>query len=349
MLIKTLDLRNFQKHKNLSLKFSKYLTVIKGTSGIGKSAILRSLFQLVDESIPWSACHTWDTNDTRIKVTGTQGKKECTIERVHSSDTNAVIIDGHTYNYIGKSAPDILKKKLNIKEQNIQKQKDFWFLIDMKPGHLSKELNSVSGLNIIDASLQEISSRVRATQTEIRILKGQAVVLDKEIQALDYVEEADLDLKLLERTEKILFDAEDYLRKLRDKSNELEEYISKKKESPKQLEQFLIEAESAYHSVSKLYKKYTELKSLYSTYTDLMSQCTVDITKAELDFKALQDSFNEYMRLRDYLNNLTGIVHTMQQYTDQKESLEKNLEMLNKMYKKAEEDMKICPMCKRPL
>ena len=80
-----------------------------------------------------------------------------------------------------------------------------------------------------------------------------------------------------------------------------------------------------------------------------MSQCTVDITKAELDFKALQDSFNEYLRLRDYLDNLTGIVHTMQQYTDQKESLEKNLEMLNKMYKKAEEDMKICPMCKRPL
>ena len=204
MLIKTLDLRNFQTHKKLSLKFSKYLTVIKGTSGVGKSAILRSLFQLIDESIPWNVCHTWDTNDTSIKLVGVSDGKECTIERVHSSKINRVVIDGKSYDYVGKDTPEILTNKLNIKEQNIQKQKNHWFLIDMKPSQLSRELNSVSGLNIIDASIHEVASRVRNAQTELRLLTSQASLLDKEVNALYYVEQADADLKVLETAERNL-------------------------------------------------------------------------------------------------------------------------------------------------
>lgn len=349
MLIKTLDLRNFQKHKSLSLKFSKYLTVIKGTSGIGKSAILRSLFQLVDESIPWSACHTWDTNDTRIKITGVSDKKECTIERIHSTDTNEVIVDGKSYAYVGKSAPEILKKKLNIREQNIQKQKDFWFLIDMKPGHLSKELNSVSGLNIIDASIQEVSSRVRTAQAEIRILKGQAVVLEKEISALDYVDEADIDLKILETAEKTLFNAEDYLRSLRNKADELESYLSQKKESPDKIEKMLIEVDALYHKVDSLYKKYTEIKSLHSTYTELLAEGVKDFARVEEDFNEVQDAYNSLIQAKEYLDTIRGLESTYTQYLEDIEKYKNALVKQEEMLARVEEQMKICPMCKRPL
>lgn len=349
MLIKTLDLRNFQKHKNLSLKFSKYLTAIKGTSGVGKSAILRSLFQLVDESIPWAACHTWDTNDTRIKITGITNNKECTVERIHSSSKNEVVVDGESYAYVGKSTPDILKKKLNIKEQNIQKQKDFWFLIDMKPGHLSKELNSVSGLNIIDASIQEVSSRVRTAQAEIRILKGQAVVLEKEINALDYVDEADTDLKILEIAEKTLFDAEDYLRSLRSKADELNSYISQKKESPSRLEDMLTEVDALYHRTDSLYKKYTEIKSLHSTYTELLAEGVKDFARAEEDFNEVQDAYNAFIQAKEHLDTVRGLESTYTQYLEDMESHKKSLVKQEELLAKVEEQMKICPMCKRPL
>lgn len=349
MLIKTLDLRNFQKHKSLSLKFSKYLTVIKGTSGIGKSAILRSLFQLVDESIPWNVCHTWDTDDTHIRLRGIIDGKEHTIERVHSSKDNKVIIDGTSYDYVGKSAPEILKTKLNIREQNIQKQKNHWFLIDMKPGHLSKELNSVSGLNIIDASLQEISSRVRSSQTEIRLLKAQAAVLDKEIQALSYVEEADLDLKVLETSEHIFFDAEDTLKLLQGKYDEFNKYAAQLKLLPKGIEKALDDAEQAYALYKKREREYQQILSLNKLNSEIVSKIDTKLPQVEIALSQVEESKDAFQKAKSRYEEIKNMANLCKEAEDDMASIEKNIKMLEEMKAKAESMLGICPTCKRPL
>lgn len=348
MLIKTLDLRNFQKHKNLSLKFSRYLTAIKGTSGVGKSAILRSLFQLVDESIPWSACCTWDTNDTSIKIQGKVDDRLCVIERLRSSDVNSVIIDGVSYDYIGKNTPDILIRKLNIKAHNIQKQKDFWFLIDMKPGQLSKELNSVSGLNIIDASIQEISSRVRNAQAEIRVLKAQAIVLEKEIQALEYIHKADVDLASLEKAEERLKQSKSDVYILKEKAEEYRRYKSQQKESPAFLEKALDELISLWYTMSDLKAKYKELKALYDTFSDLKSRCT-DCTGLEEHFKILSTAYDCLVSVRKHNERLQQLSYTYRQYADELSLKKIKLKEQEELLSEIQSRIKICPVCNRPM
>lgn len=345
MLIKTLDLRNFQAHKNLSLKFSRYLTVIKGTSGVGKSAILRSLFQLIDEAIPWGVCHTWDTDNTAIKLVGMSDGKECTIERVHSTKTNRVIIDGKTYDYVGKDTPAMLSSKLNIKEQNIQKQKNHWFLIDMKPSQLSRELNSVSGLNIIDASIHEIASRVRNAQTELRLLTSQASLLDKEVNALYYVEQADVDLRILEEAERKVLSLEKRRFILEEKHRQLTGYLEQKKNVlPPNIEQDL-------EALKTAYRRFREAENTHGhclDCRDMKKQFDYLLDSAKSTYKKLRDafediptSFHKYMASKQQCEELSNILEQLNTLSSAKKSAEKALKLMTKI----KSEIKVCPVC----
>ena len=345
MLIKTLDLTNFQAHKKLSLKFSKYLTVIKGTSGVGKSAILRSLFQLIDEAIPWSVCHTWNTDNTSIKVVGVSGGKESVIERVHSSKLNRVSIDGTNYDYVGKDTPDILANKLNIREQNVQKQKNQWFLIDLKPSQLSKELNSVSGLNIIDASIQEISSRVRAAQTEIRLLKSQATLLDKEINSLYYVQEADVDLKVLERLEDLVFSLERTLYVLTEHHKKLTEYMERKKNLlPVGIDEDLAAVEQAYtksKEAEEVYHKIYLQADLYKEWSNRLKEAQEFFGDREKQFEEVLASYHAFVAAENHYNELNDKYRQTLTLQERKADYEK-------IVKSMESDLaniKVCPVC----
>lgn len=345
MLIKTLDLRNFQAHKKLSLKFSRYLTVIKGTSGVGKSAILRSLFQLIDESIPWNVCHTWDTDDTAIKLVGSVNGKECTIERVHSSKKNRVIIDDKTYDYVGKDTPAMLTSKLNIKEQNIQKQKNHWFLIDMKPSQLSRELNSVSGLNIIDASIHEIASRVRNAQTELRLLTSQASLLDKEVNALYYVEQADVDLQDLEAAERKVLALEKRRFILEEKDRQLSKYLEQKKNAlPKNIERDLEALKAAYARFRKAENTHghcIDCRDMQKQF-DIMLEDAKAVHKELSDaFESIPVSFHKYKANEQLFNELSGIAEQMETLSNEKKSNEKALALVEKI----KSEIKICPVC----
>ena len=349
MLIKTLDLRNFQTHKILSLKFSRFLTVIKGTSGVGKSAILRSLFQLIDEAIPWSVCQTWGTDNTSVRITGQAEGTQHTIERIRSSKLNRVVIDGTEYDYIGKDAPEKLSSLLNIKEQNIQKQKNHWFLIDMKPGQLSKELNSVSGLNIIDASVHEIQSRVRNAQTELRLLTGQAAVLEKEVQSLQYIESASIEYKGVEEAAAALQTVEDIQNALKYLKHQLNHYLEQKKDIlPKSIEEDLAEVKTLYHAYMAAEQMYLECSAYQDTLQRLensLVHLTQNQSTVESVFKELEASFCTYRTSGQVLNKLTELSSQLNRFLKQKEAAEQELNLAVK----EQESIKICPTCGRPL
>jgi DNA replication and repair protein RecF len=46
MILKSIQLKNFRKHKNISLDFSERLNYIVGGNGQGKTTILESIFYL---------------------------------------------------------------------------------------------------------------------------------------------------------------------------------------------------------------------------------------------------------------------------------------------------------------
>ena len=221
-------------------------------------------------------------------------------------------------------------------------------MIDMKPGQLSKELNSVSGLNIIDASIQEISSRVRNAQAEIRVLKAQAIVLEKEIQALEYIHKADVDLASLEEAEERLEQSKSNVYILKEKAEEYRRYKSQQKESPAFLEKSLDELISLWYIMSDLKVKYKELKALYDTFSDLKSKC-IDCTGLEEHFKTLSTAYDSLVSVRKQNERLQQLSCTYRQYADELSLKKVKLREQEELLSEIQSKIKICPVCNRPM
>jgi len=218
----------------------------------------------------------------------------------------------------------------------------------MKPGQLSKELNSVSGLNIIDASIQEISSRVRNAQAELRVLKAQAIVLEKEIQALEYIYKADVDLASLEEAEERLKQSKSDVYILKEKAEEYRRYKSQQKESPAFLEKALDELISSWYTMSDLKAKYKELKALYDTFSDLKSKC-IDCTGLEEHFKALSTAYDSLVSVRKQNERLQQLSYTYKQYANELSLKKVKLREQEELLSEIQSRIKICPVCNRPM
>lgn len=345
MLIKELILKNFQAHKDAHFLFSRYLTVIKGTSGVGKSAILRAIFQLIDENIPWSVCHTWDTDETRIKLIGNTG----TIERIKTTkgaktQKNVVVINNKEYEYVGKDAPGILETSLNIRDYNIQKQKNPWFLIDMKPSALSKELNSVSSLNIIDFALKETAQRVRNQQAEIRVLTAQSASIEEhKLRLAPVVEAREAILKLVDLEKEI--DAVYAESAVFSKLQERLQLLQKEKERI-----LPAKAHAEFNSILEIWTEFKALRDKTDRIQEIKRQ--IDQFKDIYNWVPLCVSFynklvdikNEISLHAEQLKILASLLRDMQKYTDEYKAVCGDI----KDYEKELGDIPVCPTCKRP-
>ena len=65
-MIKSIHLRNFQRHKKLDIDLSEGVNVIVGPSDIGKTAILRALYWLrFNRPLSTEVLHTWGAEKPR--------------------------------------------------------------------------------------------------------------------------------------------------------------------------------------------------------------------------------------------------------------------------------------------
>ena len=120
MPIKSLDIKNFQAHKELHLDLGKNIVTITGESDRGKSAILRSLIWLATNRPSGDDFIRYGTNECAVKAI-VDGH---TIERVKGKKTNSYILDGVEYKALKTDVPEEIAKILNIDKNNIQQQFD---------------------------------------------------------------------------------------------------------------------------------------------------------------------------------------------------------------------------------
>ena len=195
-MITKLVLKNFQKHKKLSLKLGQITTLV-GKSDAGKSAVLRGLIWLM-------------SNKPRGTSFITHGKKECSvgieidghkIVRTRSDKKNEYHLNGERFVSFNDTVPAPIRDLLNIQPVNIQQQHDGVYWLALSPAELSKQMNKVVDLDIIDAAerfehwtaeverlsyipdLIETASTARATQTKITEIQSQTASLRTTVAA----------------------------------------------------------------------------------------------------------------------------------------------------------------------
>lgn len=155
----SLELKNFQVHKDTKIEFSEGITTIKGTTDSGKSAIVRALNWIClnniagEEFIQEGQKRT--TATLEVSVPG-QYTHQLVRTRGKGGAPNTYELEGKEFKAFGSSVPADIATLLNLNEVNFQNQHDapFWFADTA--GEVSRKLNAVVDLSLIDTALANV-------------------------------------------------------------------------------------------------------------------------------------------------------------------------------------------------
>lgn len=180
-MIESLKLINFQAHRKILLEFDPGVTTIVGRTDAGKSSLLRAL--------RWAALNKAPSDFI------THGKEQATVQLVVDGKTiirrkgkkNSYQLDELKFFAVKSDVPDSIAKVLNVNVNNFHRQLDgpFWF--DKTPGQVSKELNQIVNLGIIDEAVAHLSSLARRSKTEIEICRSRLQTARKQKKELAWV------------------------------------------------------------------------------------------------------------------------------------------------------------------
>lgn len=314
-MISEIKIHNFQSHPDTHIRLDPGVNVFIGSSDHGKSAVLRAVKWVIDNSIKGKGDSSKTTKGIPyaskwVKTpAGTIKKgKECSVtlctdkgevRRFRDSERNGYAFNGKSLEAIGTDVPDEVSDFLNIDTVNIQRQADPPFLISWTSGDVSRFFNKVVKLEAIDQAIHIIDSKKRATSSDIKVTK---VAIEQKIASIkeyDWVDKADKLVSDLENLDKkrIRISAEyDTLFGMLEKVYEYQEEIDDTEK--------ILKAESSISAAVSIYNKWkstgTDANRLKEMYL-FAEKCqkTLDRTKGIVKAEKL---INECVALKNSIS-----------------------------------------------
>jgi predicted ATPase len=118
-VLRSVKLRNFQKHGKRKVKLDDNLTTIVGPSDAGKSSIIRALgFVCLNDS---EKSYT-KFGKPRAEVSVLVGNNK--VDRIKGKAVNGFRLNGRTYKAFRKGVPAPIEELLNVVPENFQRQLD---------------------------------------------------------------------------------------------------------------------------------------------------------------------------------------------------------------------------------
>lgn len=205
MKIKSIQLNNFQAHGDLTVELSTGITTIKGPTDTGKSAILRALGWCCLNSIAGDEFIKEGEKKSTVVVT-TVGEEEFgeTITRIRSAGgaINTYEMGDSIYKAFGQGVPEEIVAHLALAPINFQGQHDapFWFA--ETAGEVSRQLNAIIDLSVIDSSLTYVATKVRENQLQEKLCQERLEAVVSELEELKPQHQRIEDFERLERLER---------------------------------------------------------------------------------------------------------------------------------------------------
>lgn len=164
-MIERLLIQNFQAHGKLRVDFDPAITTIVGPSDVGKSAIIRAL--------RWVCCNR-PGGDAFVRH-GTKGATvkllvdghTITRRRTPGGAVNEYKLDDETYRAFGVGVPDPITELLNLGPVTWQLQHDAPYWFSDTAGEVSRQLNSIVNLGIIDRALANVAKAHHRARTKL--------------------------------------------------------------------------------------------------------------------------------------------------------------------------------------
>lgn len=185
-MLERLQIRNFQRHKRLAIDFDPRTTTITGVTDSGKSSTMRA--------IKW-ACMNQPQGDAHIRI----GAKGCsvrmradgkTVVRKRGGSINTYMIDDQEYKAFGTGVPDPVADLLNVGPANFQGQHDAPFWFSDTAGQVSRNLNAVVNLDVIDDSLAAAAKGVAKARLAAELAEERHGEAETAAEGLEWVPDA---------------------------------------------------------------------------------------------------------------------------------------------------------------
>lgn len=349
-MIKSIELKNIQSHKETKLDFDAGVNCIVGSSNNGKSAILRGLYWVVYNrplGIDTLASHWALTEKGNLKdemsVTVVNDNGEITRRR--DKDSNQYIVNGFVQDVVKSDVPEPVSMILDLKDTNIQKQLDEPFLLSKSAGEVAKYFNKTVNLDVIDKVLSNAESSKRKAKQETERTEKEIKELEEKQNSYSWLESAGA---LIEEYEKIEKEADSINEEIESLFISLEKYnsmmfvaekysgVSEFKNKVERIEKLNSELDDVCQDgkeLSVVLNKYKEVKE--NKYPDFSHEKEM-IEKVESGLDDLVDNVSSEMeRLLAQITNKKDCENII---VDNRKKIEE--------YKK--QLPKVCPVCGQP-
>lgn len=209
-MISSVSIRDFQKHKRLKVHLHPAVTIVCGPSGSGKSGFLRA--------VRWAALNDPAGEEfvrdggkrAKVKVRG-DGKL---VVRERGDGNNAYEIDGKKLTAFGTGLPDDVFAALRLSDLNFAAQLDSPYWVTASAGEVSRQLNEIVSLDLIDRTLSNLASFERTARERSKIALERLQAAEGEISRLTWADAADAVLGRLEGLSAELLDLDGAVRAL---------------------------------------------------------------------------------------------------------------------------------------
>lgn len=347
-MLKTLEITNYQCHRDSSLEFHPGMNVITGSSDSGKSTIIRAMLWGLINRPTGDAFKSWNakpSDDVRVSFEFDNGW--FIKERVGGK--NKYQTDEGTFEALRTDVPDTIQNISQITDYNLQTQFQKYFMLQDSPGERAKAFNRLTGLDIIDHVFKRLNAKISSTKTEISRLSTDITSKSTQIEELQKItlseaaiNELDDDIKQAEKIEDKLRTASEYTRKLRQCNADIAE-----------LEEFL-EIETIYLEIKRLMDESLVLKNKinvlrtsinsYNEIVDVLGE-NEQWLGVEKYYKELKDLFDHKQENLLEIKAVSKLLDSAIYLDETIESDIMKLEEKEKLYTKMLKDAGICPTC----
>lgn len=194
-MFESLHIIDFQAHAKTKVTFDPRITTIVGASDVGKSSIIRAL-RWVCLNKPGGDSFIREGQDTTTVILTVDGKR---VRRQRGKGKNLYQLEteDELVSFRDDVPPEI-KKLLNVSDINVQQQHDAPFWFSETTGEVSRQLNQIVNLGIIDSVLGYLGGRLRDTTAELSVCEQRLEKAKEDRDRLKPILETDQALAQLE-------------------------------------------------------------------------------------------------------------------------------------------------------
>ena len=350
MPLSKITVRNFQIHRKTELIIHEGINIIAGSSGNGKSSVIRAIRWLCENSPRGFKFRRWKAPEKSVTSVSFVIDDE-TITRKRNATTNCYEFKGQSYKALKSDVPEDIAETLNISEFNIQRQFEGPFLFSKSSSEVAKMINSVAGIEVIDAILKETNSRYRKAKAEVTLLEGMRQTKKATMDSLKHF------VGLKKSEEELLQDLSEY-ESISERIERLSNFLETLKRK--------IEKVDRLSDISSVEKKLSKLKNLGRQYGSIheWKQETLERTISRLTelqnarrmkpsvAASIQKKISAAMKRAEKLQDITSTsnacktaIHRREVASDKVSRNKKEAKAVGKQLADIKKEAGVCPLC----